>query len=694
MDASSVETMAQSMKMIAEDPVAKAAGVGSSLRSVLQWLSRTDHEWLLIFDNADGHAHTITKFLPPANRGNILITSRNPMMAHHVSSPKARVEVDVMDKDDSVSLLLKSALLEDSSDDLSVLLPARAIVKELHCLPLAVDQAGAAVACGLCNIQEYLDLYSVRRRELMMLSSFEGASGYGQVVFTTWELSYRAISNGTYEGSDAMAPKHSIFLLELFSFFHNEKILEEAFRRAAEAPVQPLIQPKFTILGYIRNTIQWFSHRQSTEPVLRDIVPPTLLQLDASGKWDPFPFREGIQLLNSFSLIKIDASGCSYSIHPLVHSWSRDRMTEEDRMARCRSACALLAHSINWEYLAADVAFRRDLIPHIKSCTLQFNGAVGPEIYMEKALVNFGSAYHENGYAKEAGAMREKAMQIAVETHGRDHPTTLTAMHYLALTYSTQGRHEEAIELLLRVVPSRTKMLGEEHLNTLQSTSNLAWTYWKQGRYEEAEELQIRVLKARMKVLGPEHSDTHTSINNLAMTYIDLGRYDEAEDLQKLVFESRKRTLGEEHPDTIKSKHNLASAYRGQGRYQEAENLYFEALESRKKVLGEEHPDTLVSRHFIASTFQCQGRYREAEELELCVLGLREKVLGEEHPDTLSSMANLAIARKGLGRDQDAEELMRRTVDLSVKVLGSNHPRTVKCVGYLEVWREQSGGKN
>ena len=528
----------------------------------------------------------------------------------------------------------------------------------------------------------------------MMLPSFKGASGYGRAGYATWDVSYRAISNGTYEGSDAMAPKHSIFLLELFSFFHNEKIPEEAFRRAAEAPVQLPVQPKFAILGYVRNIIRWFAQQPSTEPVLRDIVPPTLLQLDASGKWNPLPFREGIRLLNSFSLIKIDASGCSYWIHPLVHSWSRDRMTEEDRKVRCRSACALLAHSISWEYRATDLAFRRDLIPHIKSCTMHFDDAVGSEIYMEKALVNFGLAYHVGGLVKEAEAMRERAMQMSMEIRGSDHPATLTAMHYLAMTYLTQGRHEEAMELFLRVVPSRTKMLGENHPDTLLSTSNLAWIYVIQGRYEEAEELHIRVLNARTEILGREHSDTLTSVNNLAMTYMDLGRYDEAEDLQNLAFESRKRTLGEEHPDTIKSKHNLASAYRGQGRYQEAEKLYFEALKSRKKVLGEEHPDTLVSRHFIACTFQCQGRYREAEELELCVLDLREKMLGGEHPDTLSSMANLAMARKGLGRDQDAEELMRRTVDLSVKVLGSNHPRTVKCAGDLEVWRDQSGGKN
>lgn len=255
-DASSIETMEQSMKMIAEDPVAKAARVEPSSRSVLQWLSRTNHEWLLIFDNADGHAHTIAKFLPPGNRGNVLITSRNPMMRHHVSSPKARVETNAMDENDAVFLLLKSALLEDSSNDPSVVSLARAIVQQLHRLPLAVDQAGAAIASGLCSIRDYLARYHTRRRELMTLSSFQGASDYGRAVYATWELSRAAIQASASGASDLMARRaaeNSIILLEVFAFFHNENILEEIFRRAAEVPVQTPHQGDIAIVGYADN---------------------------------------------------------------------------------------------------------------------------------------------------------------------------------------------------------------------------------------------------------------------------------------------------------------------------------------------------------------------------------------------------------------------------------------------------------
>jgi hypothetical protein len=80
-DASNNETAMQSFRDIAAgDPEAKASGVERSVESVLQWISRIQHEWLLVFDNADGEPDVVAKFIPPGNRGNLLITSRNPDM--------------------------------------------------------------------------------------------------------------------------------------------------------------------------------------------------------------------------------------------------------------------------------------------------------------------------------------------------------------------------------------------------------------------------------------------------------------------------------------------------------------------------------------------------------------------------------------------------------------------------------------
>ena len=79
-----------------------------------------------------------------------------------------------MDEEDAIALLLKSAKLDDSPSDL--IAPARAIVTTLYYLPLAIDQAGAAIFSNICSIHDYAQFYAIHRRELLTFPSFEGAS--------------------------------------------------------------------------------------------------------------------------------------------------------------------------------------------------------------------------------------------------------------------------------------------------------------------------------------------------------------------------------------------------------------------------------------------------------------------------------------------------------------------------------------
>ena len=150
-----------------------------STESILRWFSTIDNEWLLVFDNADNDPDTIVEFLPRGNRGNVLITSRNPNIRRNVAS-NAWAEVDTMEIDDAISLLLKAAYLDESSDELRLL--SRSIVTELCFLALAIDQAGAAIASGVCDIHDYLRMYSKHRQKLLADPSFRGASKYGRAV--------------------------------------------------------------------------------------------------------------------------------------------------------------------------------------------------------------------------------------------------------------------------------------------------------------------------------------------------------------------------------------------------------------------------------------------------------------------------------------------------------------------------------
>ena len=582
--------------------------------------------WLLIFDNADSiEPDTVEEYLPSGTGGNVLITSRNPNMRRLVL-PRAYLEVDQMEKDDAISLLLKAAYLDELSEQHRA--AASAIVDELCCLALAVDQAGAYIGSGFCTINRYLELLSKQRKKVLdKSSSFKGAFRYGRAVYATWEISYEAIKTKRSRASDpneATAAENAITLLQIFAFFHYGNIMEETFKRAAELA-------KFRRAHYQhapRNLLPWTGCD----------LPHNLLELDNDGEWDPLLFRNGIQILVSLSLIKQDSSGETYSIHPLVHSWSRDRMASSaaEKWAAC--ANAVLAGSIDTGGAEADYTYRRKLIPHVNAYYQFVETLHTLTTSKDDQCMNYGWVFRENGNSYRAGA------------------------------------------LLKRAVEMRTRILGEEHPDTLTSMNNLAYTYSDQGKWEEAKKLQVQDLEIAKRVLGEEHPDTLTSMSNLASTYSDQGKWEEAEKLGVQVLEIAKRVLGEEHPDTLTSMSNLASTYSDQGKWEEAEKLGVQVLEIQKRVLREEHPDTLTSMNNLACTYSDQGQWVEAEKLQVQVLEVRKRVLGEEHPNTLRSMKNLAYTYHDLGRRDEAIEMMTNVVHLRTNKLGADHPHTIASV--------------
>src|ERR1700692_2926956 len=107
-NATTTDTIELGLQDIATDPDARAAGVEQTPKSVIQWLSRIEHDWFIVFDNVTGDNGGMVQYLP---QGNILLTSQNPSLGCYVPS-EARVEVEDMAEDDAISLLLKSSLLD------------------------------------------------------------------------------------------------------------------------------------------------------------------------------------------------------------------------------------------------------------------------------------------------------------------------------------------------------------------------------------------------------------------------------------------------------------------------------------------------------------------------------------------------------------------------------------------------------
>ncbi|KAF8333406.1 hypothetical protein F5887DRAFT_869179, partial [Amanita rubescens] len=146
--------------------------------------------WLIIYDGADGHYSVVEKYLPQGKGGNVLITSKNAELKR-ITSNKNSMEVQGMVKEEAVSLLLQSAMLDEASD--YIIDMAKKLVSELGGIPLAIDQAGGYMhSCG-CNIDDYLELYAIHQDELMSSPKFRGASDYGTSTYGTWDVAMHEI---------------------------------------------------------------------------------------------------------------------------------------------------------------------------------------------------------------------------------------------------------------------------------------------------------------------------------------------------------------------------------------------------------------------------------------------------------------------------------------------------------------------
>ena len=644
-----------SLRGISSISAAQASCLDGSVESVLQWMSGIQEEWLIVFDNADEPpVFVVERFIPPGNRGNILITSRNRSMGSLISFENI-IEINEMEEEDAINLLLKASYLEASAKHIEI---AKNIVTELGCMPLAVNQAGAYIEAGRCSIDKYLQQFSLHRQTLMSDATFRGASNYDRTVYGTWDLSLKEIkkrASGPSAG-DAQAAQAAILILQIWAFYHHSNISKDIFRSAAEESRGHVVDSKVA----------------EKLPLAMSCLNRTLLALDKNGHWDEYIYEQGITILLSFSFYQRDDASGMLSVHPLVHCWSREQMSKSEQQRMYEMGSIILCCAISQKLSSYDYGLRRLIFSHINAIESYGSQMSLAKKYYDDKWNNYIFVLKEIGDWKHAEQLGVQVLDMRKKLLGAEHPDTLTSMAGLAGIYSSQGKWNEAEQLGVQVLEMRKKLLGAEHPDTLISMGNLASTYLSQGRWNEAEQLEVQVLDMRKKVLGAEHPHIITCMGNLASIYSSQGRWNEAEQLGIQVLDIRKKLLGAKHPDTLTSMASLARIYADKGNLREAEQLGVQALDMRKKLLGTEHPDTLRSMENLAKIYIDKGNLKEAEQLEVQVLNMRKKLLGADHPDTLRSMEYLAKTYADKDTLKEAEQL-------EVRELGMKLCETTTC---------------
>ena len=673
-DGSSEERVNQTFSRIA-----KHAGMEPNDRAAKSWLALAEKPWLLIIDNADSGQIELDRYFPGGERGHILITTRNPMHKIHGTIGDRCFDFSHWDPRAATSLLLKAANQPLPWTEAVEEIASR-ITKALGYLPLALIVAGRTIMTGLCTLREYLLFYESswkRVRHRARKKSKENGSS-NDVGPHTGIYASCDVMHFSLQKEKKQATKDAIELLNMFSFLHRENITVDLLVQGATNPrLEKKEQQRQQTQEEERNQKTWAellrnfglaAHGYLSGDRARPVLPDCLrLSNSDLHEFDVWRLREGLAELSQRSLIMFHADKDSYSLHPIVHTWVRERreMSTGDQAIWCQAAATVISQSIMLPPLAnktADEDFRKDLLPHL--------------LFVRRCEAEIAEQYAKN--QAERNSLR--AIPKPLMSRGKG-----LSMAKYSFVYAQCGLWKEAEELQVTVRDFIVAKLGPEHPGATRIQLALAGTYWQQGRGTEAANLQESALKSSTKSLGYGHHSTFNIMDSLAVSRWMQGRYKEALALGEAAIEGLTRTAGYDHEDTLRAKDHLGRVHNRYWRFEKARQLHHTAVRGLKVALGPDHLDTLTAMDNLAMCyFEIGGKWLEsAREVETEVYETRRLKLGKEHPHTLLSALNLARIKAALGELKDGEDDIRRGLLIGYRNLGAEHIGVLYARMYL-----------
>ncbi len=109
------------------------------------------------------------------------------------------------------------------------------------------------------------------------------------------------------------------------------------------------------------------------------------------------------------------------------------------------------------------------------------------------------TSLHKQGRYDRAVVVAKKALQVAEQTVGPNHPDVARSLNDLALLYHIQGQYAQAEPLYKRSLAILEKTLGPDHPYVAINLESLAALYKKTGREKAAEALEKQAAASRAK---------------------------------------------------------------------------------------------------------------------------------------------------------------------------------------------------
>ena len=396
----------------------------------------------------DASVHSIVRYIPKAQSGRLLITTRDRRVGEGLSSPARTTDIGLPSLQESLQMMTSRM------DTIELGLHAEGKVEELVTslgfVPLAMMQAAAYIIETGASVDEYLEYtrttdgdfeylldqdYFDQRRDADNTNS----------VYKSWKISFECIKRQNERAAD---------LLALIS------VLD------------------------------------------RQGIPKALLRKHISGL---APFRVALTLLIKFRLIEEQQETDMLSMHRLIHlcmqAWVRTQGTQMSWQEKA-------LEGVDEEFPSGDfgtLAQCEKLMPHA-TLLMQL------QLVDKDSRLRIASLHHKCGaYLMSIGSFkaaishREVAYSKRQELLGNSHYDTLRSLSGLSGACDSDGQYERAEQLILQAIDGWQQNFGDQHQSTFSSKASLALVYQHQGNYNKSEELLRLVVNVSQRILGPGH---------------------------------------------------------------------------------------------------------------------------------------------------------------------------------------------
>jgi tetratricopeptide (TPR) repeat protein len=276
--------------------------------------------------------------------------------------------------------------------------------------------------------------------------------------------------------------------------------------------------------------------------------------------------------------------------------------------------------------------------------------------------------------ARAAVQVAEKIGERWTVAFGAGDPLVCRLAAQRANLYRTLGEYQRALDIDTALLARQRRELGREHPRTLMSARQLGGDLRALGRFEEALVEDEVTWRGFVRTFGEDHPETLMVAFNLGGSRRLMGRVRDALELEQASYEHRARVFGAAHVSTLRSRRTLAAYLMELGQVDEARRHLDANLETVQRFHPDHEEELRTLR--VLLTLQRQKGQPNRRLLQRCqeLLTRFERRFGPGSLRARICRLNFSVDLHFAGRSAEAVTEATKSLDAYVVEYGRAHP--------------------